>query len=88
MVKYSQNLGNKRLNEDEGELLYKASQFTTKRIENPEDHDISNNLADLPINEEPPEAIVEGGLHEVQTSATAVENPVSDPIYENSFPCS
>ena len=51
------NSGDKLLQEGGGELLDNASQFTTKTINNTEDHDISENLANWGTNEEPPEAI-------------------------------
>ena len=60
------DLGDERLQEEDGELLDDTIQFTTKRIDNPEDHDISDNLADQPIDEEPSEAIAEGGQDAVQ----------------------
>ena len=56
----------KRLQEEDGELLDDTIQFTTERIDDPEDHDISDNLADQPIDEEPSEAIAEGGQDSVQ----------------------
>ena len=60
------NLGDKLLQEEDGEFSDDASQFTTRLINDPEDHDISDNLADWPSNEEPPEAILEGGQDAVQ----------------------
>ena len=36
--------GNTCLQEKDGELLDNASQFTTNKINNPEDHDISDNF--------------------------------------------
>ena len=61
-----QNLGDECLQREDGKLLDNASQFTTETINNPKDHDISDNLADWPSDEEPPEAIVEGGQDTVQ----------------------
>ena len=58
--------GDERLQEEDGEFSDDASQFTTETIDNPEDHDISDNLADRPSDEEPPEAIAEGGQDIVQ----------------------
>ena len=52
--------GDGSLQEEDGELSDDASQFTTEMINNTEDHDISDNLADLPSDEEPPEAITDG----------------------------
>ena len=43
-----------------------ASQFTTKMINDPKDHDISDNIADWTSDEDPPEAIAEGGQDAVQ----------------------
>ena len=51
-------------------------------------HDIFDNLVDRPSDEEPPEAIVDGGQDAVQTGVTAVENTVSGPISKNSLPFS
>ena len=51
------NSGDKLLREGGGEFLDNASQFTTKTINDPEDHDISENLANWGTNEEPPEEI-------------------------------
>ena len=61
-----QNLGDECLQEEDGELSDDASHFTTKTINNPKDHDISDNLADWPSDEEPPEAIAKGGQDAVQ----------------------
>ena len=55
------NLGDKCLQEEDGELSDDASQFTTRTINYPGDHDISDNLADWSSDEEPPEVISEGG---------------------------
>ena len=52
-------LGDEHLQEEAGELLDDASQFTTETIINPEDHDIYENLANQPTYEEPPEEISE-----------------------------
>ena len=41
-------LGDKCLQEDDGELSDNASQSTTKTINDPKDHDISDNLVDRP----------------------------------------
>ena len=60
------DLGDERLQEEDGELSDDVSHFTTKTINDPEDHDISDNLADWPSDEEPPEAISEGGQDSVQ----------------------
>ena len=46
--------GDERLQEEDGELLDDASQFTTEMINDPEYHDISDNLADQPSDEELP----------------------------------
>ena len=77
-----------RLQEEDGELSDDTSQFTTETIDNPEDHDISDNISDRPFDEDPTESIAEGGQHAVQTGVTAVENTVSGPIYKNALPCS
>ena len=58
--------GDEHLQEEDGELSDNASQFTTDTIKDSKDNDISNNLFDLPSNEEPPEAIAEGGQDAVQ----------------------
>ena len=58
--------GDGHLQEEDGELSDDASQLTTETINGPEDHDISDNLADRPSNEEPPEVITEGGQDAVQ----------------------
>ena len=60
------DLGDKRLQEEHGELLDNSSQFTTKTIDNSQDHDISDNLDDRPSNEETPKAISEGGKYTVK----------------------
>ena len=60
------DVGDERLEEEDHELSDDASQFTTRLINDPEDHDISDNLADWPSDEEPPEAISEGGQDAVQ----------------------
>ena len=80
--------GNERLQEDDGEFLDDASHFTTDMINNSEYHDISENITDRTINEDPPEEISEGGQDSVQTDATSVENPVSNPISKNALPLS
>ena len=81
-------LGDKHLQEDDGELADDTSQFDTKTIENTENHGNSETLADQPFDEEPQEAISEGGQYAVQTSITDVENLVSYPIFKNDLPCS
>ena len=58
--------GNERLQEDDGEFLDNASHFTTDMINNSEYHDISENITDRTINEDPPEEIAEGGQDSVQ----------------------
>ena len=60
------DVGNECSEEEDGKFSDDTSQFTTKTINNPEDHDISDNLADWPSDEEPPEAIAEGGQDSVQ----------------------
>ena len=60
------DVGHECLEEEDGKLSDDASQFTTRLINDPEDHDISDNLADWPSDEEPPEAISEGGQDAVQ----------------------
>ena len=60
------DLGAERLQEDDGEFSDDASQFTTEMIDDTKDCDISDNLADRPSNEDPPEAITEGGQDAVQ----------------------
>ena len=77
--------GNERLQDNGCELSDDTSQFTTKTIDDPKDHDISDNLADRPNDEEPSSAIAEGGQDAVQIDVTVVENPVSDPIYKNAL---
>ena len=52
--------------EEDGELSDDGSQFTTKIIDNTEDHDIFDNLARQPSGEEPPEAITEKSKDAVQ----------------------
>ena len=54
------------MQEEDCELSDDTRQFTTETINNPEDHDISENHVDQPIHEEPPEAIVEKGQVAVQ----------------------
>ena len=46
--------GDECLQEEDSELSDNASQFTTEIINDPKDHDISDNLADRPSNEESP----------------------------------
>ena len=58
----------------------------TRNINDPEDHGISDNLANKPSDEDPPESIAEGVQNEAQTIFTAVENHVSSPITENYLP--
>ena len=60
------DLGDVRLQEEDGKLSDEASRLNTKTINNPKDHDISDNLAAWPSNEDPPEAIAEGGQDAVQ----------------------
>ena len=55
-----------RLQEEDGELSDDASQFTTKTIDNHEDHDTSDNLSKWPSDDKPPEAISDGGQDAVQ----------------------
>ena len=62
-------------------------QFTTETTRNTEDHNISDNIDDIPSDEYPPEEIAKGGQDSVQTGFTAVENPVSDPISKNDLLC-
>ena len=80
--------GDKILQEEDGELSDDASQFTTNTINDTEYPDISDNFADRPSDEDPPEEISEGGQDSVQTDATSVENPVSNPISKNALPLS
>ena len=80
--------GDKILQQEDGELSDDASQFTTDTINDTEYTDISDNLADRPSDEDPPEEISEGGQDVSQTGVTAVENPNSDTISENALPCS
>ena len=47
------NSGDERLQERDGEFSDDENQFTTKKIDYPEDHDISENIADQPSDEEP-----------------------------------
>ena len=58
--------GDERLQEEEGEFPDNASQFSTETIKYTEYHDIYDNLADQPSDEEPPEAIAEWGQNSVQ----------------------
>ena len=58
--------GDERLHEEDGELSDDASHFTTETINDPEYHDTSDNISDRPSDEEPPEAIAEGGQDAVQ----------------------
>ena len=44
-------LGNKLLQEEDGEFSDNASQFSTKTINDPKYHDISENISDIPSNE-------------------------------------
>ena len=55
------DLGDERLQEEDGELSDNASQFTTETIDKTKGYDTSDNLADQPSDEEPTEAIAEGG---------------------------
>ena len=81
-------LGNERLKEDHDEFSHNASQFDTKTINNPKYHDIFDNISNRPSNENPTEEISEGVQDEFQSGVTAVENTVSNPIYETVIPCS
>ena len=51
------DVGDKCLQEVDGKFPDDASEFITKMINDPEDHDVSDNLADWPSDEDPPEAI-------------------------------
>ena len=80
--------GNERFQEDDGQFSNNVGQFTTKKIKNTKDHDISDNIANQTRDEDPTEEISEGGQDEVQTGTKSVKNTVSDPISENSLPFS
>ena len=76
-----------RLQEDGGEFSDDAIHFTTKMIDNPKDHAISDNLANRTSDEGPTEAITEEGQNAVQAGVTAVENNISGKIYKDTLPC-
>ena len=58
--------GDKRLQEEDGELLDDTIHFITETIDDTEYHYIYKNIADRPSDEEPSEAIAEGGQDAVQ----------------------
>ena len=72
-------LSNERLQEDGGEFLDTANQFTTEMVGDPKDHYIPDNLANKKSDKEPIETIAEGGHAAVQTGVTAFEIPSPTP---------
>ena len=82
------NLGDKLLQEEDGEFSDDASQFTTDPIKDPKYCDFYENLVDRIIDEEPLEVIAEGGQDAVKIGVISAENHVSDPISKNDLPCS
>ena len=60
------NLGDRRLQQEDGEFSDDVNHFITKTIDDHEDHDISDNLSKWPSDDKPPEAISDGVQDAVQ----------------------